>query len=94
MDAIIESMCVCQRVLTVSYNLMPENNWLIHNKMNIVNVMEPIILKSCFIHFPFTISTCTFVEWLPPYGRDEITYLELILQGVVSGRCAGCEILQ
>ena len=25
--------------LTVSYNLMPENNWLIHNKMNIVNVM-------------------------------------------------------
>ena len=39
MDSIIESMCICQRVLTVSYNLIPENNWLIHNKMNIVNVM-------------------------------------------------------
>lgn len=25
-DSIIESKCICQRVLTVSYNLIPENN--------------------------------------------------------------------
>ena len=48
--SMMESTCIFHCVFSFSYSLIPENSWLIHNNMNIADVIYPIILKSCFIY--------------------------------------------